>query len=439
MAKKKKRQTLPLTLRLYRGATRALTPIVPLVLSRRAKRGKENPERMMERRGETQIERPDGPVVWLHGASVGELASVFPLIDRLRSLDWRILVTSGTTTSANLARERLPPDVIHQFIPVDTPRFMSQFLDYWQPSLGLFVESDLWPNLIMATADRKIPIIVVNGRLSERSFQRWRALHNTARALMSRIELCLAQSAMDANRFSQLGAGNVQITGNLKLDVPAPPVNEKNLNALRIAAAGRPVIVGASTHDGEEIAMIEAHRRLRQFFPDLLTVIAPRHAPRGRDIYNLAERAGFVPALRSQRQLPDKHTQIYIADTMGELGMLYRLSSIVFMGGSLVEHGGQNPIEAIKLGAAVVHGPHVWNFAEIYAALDAAHGAEEVADPAKLAACMNHWLKNAGARMSAAAAGQKTIERLGGALDRTVAQLEPYLMQLRLESRADYA
>jgi 3-deoxy-D-manno-octulosonic-acid transferase len=439
VAKKKKRLPLPMTLRIYRGATRALTPFMPLLLSHRARRGKESSERMVERRGITTVERPHGPIVWLHGASVGELASIFPLIERLRSLDWRILVTSGTTTSAALARERLPPDVIHQFIPIDTPRFMAQFLDYWQPSLALFVESDLWPNLIMASAERKIPIIIVNGRLSERSFQRWRALHGTARALMARIELCLAQSSVDANRFSQLGARQVQITGNLKLDVPAPPVNEKNLNAMRIAAAGRPVVVAASTHDGEDMAMVEAHRRLRQFFPDLLTVIAPRHVQRGRDIYNLAERAGFVPALRSQRQLPDKHTQIYVADTMGELGLLYRLSSIVFMGGSLVEHGGQNPIEAIKLGAAVVHGPHVWNFAEIYAALDAARGAEEVDDPVKLAACLNHWLKNAGVRMSVAASAQKTIERLGGALDRTVSQIEPYLMQLRLEHRADDA
>lgn len=435
----KKRHALPITLRGYRMLTRALTPFAPLILKHRMNRGKEDPARLIERRGRTQMARPDGPVIWMHGASVGELLSVFPLIERLRSDDWHILVTSGTMTSAVLAQERLPADVIHQFIPLDTPRYIEDFLDYWDPSIGLFVESDLWPNLIVASAERKFPLLIVNGRVSERSFQRWRAFHGTARALMSRIELCLAQSSMDANRFSQLGVQQVQVTGNLKLDVPAPPVNEKNFSAMRIAAGGRPVIVAASTHAGEEIAIIEAHRRLRQSVPDLLTIIAPRHAQRGREIYDIAENAGLVPVMRSQRQLPDRHTQIYVADTMGELGLFYRLASIVFMGGSLIEHGGQNPIEPIKLGAAVVHGPHVWNFAEIYAALDASHGAEEVDDPAKLAACMGHWLKSGAARMSTAAAAQKTVDRLSGALERTLSQLDPYLMQLRIEHRANYA
>jgi len=181
--------------------------------------------------------------------------------------------------------------------------------------------------------------------------------------------------------------------------------------------------------------MIEVHRRLRPSFPGLLTIVVPRHPQRGRDIYNLAERAGQAPALRSQRQMPDHHTQIYIADTMGELGLIYTLAPIVFVGGSLVEHGGQNPIEAIKLGAAVLHGPYVENFAEIYAALDAARGTAEVADPNDLTMRVGNWLKDVSARRFTVEAGQKTVARLGGALDRTVAALEPYLLQLRLEYR----
>jgi 3-deoxy-D-manno-octulosonic-acid transferase len=371
----------------------------------------------------------------MHGASVGELMAILPLVQRLRSADFRILVTSGTVTSANLARDRFPADVIHQFIPLDTPRFVAQFLNQWRPDLALFTESDIWPNLIMASAKRRIPLIIVNGRVSERSFHRWRAIQGTAKALLGRFDLCLAQSGLDANRFTQLGAPQVEITGNLKLDVPAPPIDSDHLKLLKEAIGNRPVIAATSTHPGEEVAMIEAHRRLWSSFPGLLTIIVPRHPQRGRDIYNLAERAGQAPALRSQRQLPSRHTQIYIADTMGELGLIYSLAPIVFVGGSLVEHGGQNPIEAIKLGAAVVHGPHVDNFAEIYAALDAARGGVEVANRDDLTRAIGHWLNNPAACKSAADSAQKTVARLGGALDRTAAALEPYLLQLRLEHR----
>ena len=426
---------LPMTLRAYRFASAAMTPLAPAWLAYRLKRGKENPERVIERRGETAMERPQGPLVWVHGASVGELMAILPLVEKLRAADFGVLVTSGTVTSANLARDRFPPDVIHQFIPLDAPRFVAQFLNRWQPDLALFTESDIWPNLILAAATRRIPLIIVNGRVSERSFQRWRALHGTAKALIGRFELCLAQSGLDANRFSQLGAPQVEVTGNLKLDVPAPPIDNDKLKALKDAIGNRPVVAATSTHPGEEIAMIEAHRRLWSAFPGLLTVIVPRHPQRGRDIYNLAERAGQAPALRSQRQMPDRHTQIYIADTMGELGLIYSLAPIVLVGGSLVEHGGQNPIEAVKLGAAVLHGPHVHNFADIYAALDASRGAVEVNNPDDLTRGVGRWLQDPAARKFAAEAGQKTVARLGGALDRTVAALEPYLLQLRLTHR----
>jgi 3-deoxy-D-manno-octulosonic-acid transferase len=426
---------LPLTLRAYRFVSAAVTPLVPAWLGYRIRRGKENPERVIERRGVTVLQRPDGPLVWVHGASVGELLAILPLVEKLRAADFAVLVTSGTVTSADLARDRFPPDVIHQFIPLDTPRFVAQFLNHWQPSLALFTESDIWPNLIMAANKRRVPLIIVNGRVSERSFQRWRAAHGTAKALLGRFELCLAQSGLDANRLSQLGAPQVEVTGNLKLDVPAPPIDASKLQTLKEAIGPRPVVAATSTHPGEEEAVIEAHRWLRQSFPGLLTIIVPRHAQRGRDVYNLAERAGQVPALRSQRQLPDRHTQIYVADTMGELGLTYSLAPIVLVGGSLIEHGGQNPIEPIKLGAAVLHGPHVANFAEIYAALDAARGAAEVNNIDQLIQRIGNWLQDPNARSFASDAGQKTVARLGGALDRTVAALEPYLLQLRLERR----
>jgi len=405
-------------------------------LARRLTRGKEHPERIAERRGEPSLQRPAGPLVWVHGASVGEMLAAVPLIERLRAQDFGVLVTSGTVTSAALAEQRLPKGVLHQFIPLDAPRFVGRFLDHWRPGLALFVESDLWPNLILSCAERKIPMIVINGRLSERSFSRWRRVPGAIGALLARFDLCLAQSGADAERYAELGAPRIITTGNLKLDVPAPPADPAVLQRLREIVGARPVVAAASTHPGEEEAVIAAHRRLRAKFPSLLTVIAPRHPARGTGIAEIAKAAGLTVVLRSQRAQPLPDVGIYVADTLGELGLIYRIAPIVFMGGSLASHGGQNPIEAVRLGAAVLHGPHVWNFAEIYSILDRSHGAELVADGEALAAQLEAWLTDAAARQAVATAGSGAVERLGGALKRTLAALDPYLMQLRLEQQA---
>ena len=310
------------------------------------------------------------------------------------------------------------------------------FLDHWQPGLAVFVESDLWPNLILSCAERKIPMILINGRLSERSFSRWRLVPGVIAALLGRFDLCLAQSAADAERYAQLGAPRVMMTGNLKIDVPPPPVDQAALKRIEEIIGTRPVVAAASTHPGEEAAVIAAHRRLRVKFPELLTVIVPRHPARGEGIAEIAKAAGLAVALRSRRAQPMPDIGIYVADTLGELGLIYRIAPIVFMGGSLASHGGQNPIEAVRLGAAVLHGPHVWNFAEIYATLDAGHGAECVDDEAALMARLGDWLADAAARQTVADAATETVGQLGGALKRTLAALDPYLMQLRLEQRA---
>jgi len=426
---------MPWTLRAYAGLSGMATPIAPLLLSRRLARGKESPQRLGERRGETSIARPPGHLVWAHGASVGEMLAIIPLVEGLRQRHFNVLVTSGTVTSARLAEERLPQGVIHQFVPLDSPIFTSRFLDHWKPNLALFAESDLWPNLIMGSAKRNIPLILVNGRLSERSFTRWRYLPKTIGALLGSFDLCMTQSDADEERFRELGAPRVTMTGNLKLDVPAPPVDAGKLNAMRVAVRIRPVIAAASTHPGEEAVIIDAHRRLKQSFPGLLTIIAPRHPERGPGVVEIATAAGQNAIARSRNLLPDRGTDVYVADTIGELGLIYRVAPIVFMGGSLVRHGGQNPIEAAKLGAAILHGPHVWNFTEIYASLDEARGAEEVLDVNKLVLRIGAWLSDANARKQVADAGLATVEQLGGALRRTLAAIDPYLMQLDLERR----
>jgi len=430
---------LPAILRAYRLLTIAAAPIAPLLLSYRLKRGKENADRLPERLGMSNLVRPPGPLIWIHGASVGELNAVLPLIQRIRERDFNLLVTTGTVTSAELAERRLPPEVIHQFVPLDTPRIVARFLDRWQPDLALFVESDLWPNLIIAGAERNIPLILVNGRVSERSFNRWRFAPRAITALLSRFDLCLAQSTANATRYAALGAPRISTTGNLKLDAPAPPADADKLAALKSATAGRTIIAATSTHAGEETAMIHAHRRLKPTHPGLLTVIAPRHPERGPGILDIVKATGLTAAVRSRGELPRPSIDIYIADTLGELGLIYRLAPIVFIGGSLVGHGGQNPVEAARLGAAILHGPHVWNFTEIYTALDSAGGAELVVDTNKLAPAIDAWLQNDDARQKAADTALKSMETLAGALDRTLSALDPYFMHLRLDRRSNHA
>jgi 3-deoxy-D-manno-octulosonic-acid transferase len=427
---------LPLALRLYQLASRAATPVAaPRLLARRLDRGKEHPERLAERRGEASEPRPAGPLIWLHGASVGEMLAAVPLIERIRDRGFAVLVTSGTVTSAALAEHRLPPGTLHQFIPLDTPRYVRRFLNHWKPDLALFIESDLWPNLILAGAQRRIPMILINGRLSDRSFRRWRKVPSVIGALLSRFDMCLAQSDADAARYSELGAPRVSSTGNLKLDAPPPPVDEAKLQKLRATIGIRPVIVAASTHPGEETTIIAAHRRLRAKHPTLLTIIAPRHPERGESITEIAKLADLKVGLRSRGDTPNKDIDVYVADTLGELGLFYRVAPIVFMGGSLATHGGQNPIEAIRLDAAVVHGPNVWNFAEIYNALDAAKGAKLVTDEETLLSELSGWLHNPSSRRAVADAGSKAAQELGGALERTLTAIDPYLMQLRLEQQ----
>ena len=430
---------LPAGLRIYRLLSVAAGPFASILLAGRAKRGKENRQRLPERRGESRLARPEGALVWLHGASVGELASVLPLIERIRARGLYVLVTSGTVTSSGLAEQRLPRGVVHQFVPLDVPKFARRFLEHWRPDLALFVESDLWPNLMIEASARNVPMVLINGRLSEHSFQRWRRLPSSIFNLLGRLDLCLAGTPSDAARFGELGAPQVVTTGNLKLDVPAPPADHAKLDALREAIGGRPVIAAASTHAGEEGLVIEAHSRLRANFPGLLTLIAPRHPERGPGVVEIAAAAGLSTALRSRGELPKRSTEIYVADTVGELGLVYRLSPVVFIGGSLVRHGGQNPIEAAKLRTAILHGPHVWNFAEIYAALDDARGAQLVNDVNQLTAGLAACLADPDACAQMAEAGRATVKNLSGALERTLSSLDPYLMQLQLRNRSAHA
>jgi 3-deoxy-D-manno-octulosonic-acid transferase len=430
---------MPLMLSAYRMVTAAAgAAVAPRVLARRLKRGKENPERIAERRGETGVPRPPGPLIWVHGASVGEFIAVLPLVERICAQGFTVLMTTGTVTSAELAQKRLPVGALHQFIPLDMPSFVARFLDHWQPDLALFVESDLWPNIILNASARKIPMVLVNGRISVRSYHRWRRFPRTIATLLRRFDLCLVRSRDDEERFGALGAPRIGITGNLKFDVPALPVDAGKLDALTGAIAGRIVVTAASTHPGEEGVIVDAHRRLRAAHPDLLTIIAPRHPHRGAEVGEIVAAGKLRATLRSRGALPGGDTNVYIFDTLGELGLVYGIAPIVFMGGSLVPHGGQNPIEAIKFGAAILHGPHVSNFADIYEDLGRDGGAVTVSDAGGFTSQIGAWLYDGVARDAVAARGQHYVDKHSGALDRTLSALEPYFTRFRPPSLRPY-
>lgn len=417
-----------LLLTLYRVGTMSISPLARAALAWRRLRGKEDPLRLSERLGFPSKARPSGPLAWLHGASVGESLVLMTLAPRLTARGFHVLITTGTITSANLLGLRLPAGVTHQFVPLDAPKFWRRFLDHWRPDLFLLAESELWPNMLLEAARRQIPVALVNARMSERSFARWRRAPSAARLLLTRIDVCLAQSQKDAERFTKLGARRVLVAGNIKYDAPAPPVDAVELAALSAAVGPRPVWLAASTHSGEESAALAVHATLAKRFPNLLTIIAPRHADRGEDVAAIAAQAGARAARRSLKQSLDENVDVYIADTMGEAGLYYRLAGVVFVGKSLTsEGGGQNPIEPAKLGGAVLHGPHVANFADVYADLDASGGARSVKDVAELTEAVRSLLSDVAKLRKMARAAAEAVERVGGAADAVMRSLEPWM------------
>jgi 3-deoxy-D-manno-octulosonic-acid transferase len=405
---------------LYRGLTSAAAPALALWLRRRELQGKEDGTRLAERRGIAGRPRPQGPLVWLHAASVGEAMSVLPLVDRLRQR-WpsvALLFTSGTLTSAQLLAERLPAGTFHQYAPLDVPAWVSRFLDHWRPGAVLWVESELWPNTIAEIERRRIPLALVNARLSPRSFQRWRSASALLRPPLQAFDPCLAQDETTAERLTALGARHVRCLGNLKFDAEPLPANAGELARLEKAIGPRPAWLAASIHPGEVAAIAAAHRTVAARQAQLLTVVVPRHPPRGPEMAAAFAGAGLRVAQRSAGLLPGPDTDVYVADTLGELGVFYRLCSVVFVGGSLIAHGGQNPLEAARLHSAIVFGPHMFNFSEATTALLATGGAEQVADASGLAEAVARLLAEPALVKARAAAAERIADSGRGALER---------------------
>ncbi len=413
---------------LYRLAGIAIRPVTPLFLSWRVSKGKEDRARLGERYGRAGRERPAGPLVWIHAASVGETIAILPLIRKLRAEKLGVLLTTVTVTSAKIAAERLPPGAIHQFAPIDCKPWTETFLAHWRPDLAIFVESEMWPQAVMSLDARGIPLVVANARMSDRSFKSWTRYRSVVEAMFSRVTLCLAQSARDGERFSALGARRVVVTGNLKFDSPPLHAATEAVTALTAAIGARPAWMAASTHPGEDETVADAHRRLAASYPGLLTVIVPRHPERGPDIAAALAARGLKVARRKLDDPLTPEVEVYVADTLGELGLFYRVVPVAFIGGSLVKHGGQNPIEPISLGAAALHGPHVHNFADVYAALDAMTEAPQPAnDAASLADEVSRLLADEERRARVVRAAQGVLMPFTGAMAATWTALAPYL------------
>ena len=400
--------TATLPLRLYGAVGRALSGAALARSDRKLTAAGISTDRLCERRGVATRPRPDGRLIWLHAASVGESLSALPLVTRFTP-DHAVLVTTGTGTSARIMADRLPPGAIHQLAPIDTAPAAATFLDHWRPDLAIFVESEIWPRLILDAEARGIPLALVNARISERSLGQWARIPGTAERVLSAFRLIVTQDTRTRDGLARFvpDDGRLRVGGNLKTATPPPVADPVALAEWQARLNGRPVWTASSTHPGEDTPVLEAHEGVLRSNPGALCILIPRHPERGGEIEALAQSMGLRTARRSAGQEPAHDTQVHIADTIGETGLWYRVAPVVFLAGSFGAAGGHNPWEPIGCGAALLNGPNVMNAAGDYAALSQRGAAREVQDAGELAEAVNSLLKNESARkaMQDAAAG----------------------------------
>ncbi len=423
--------------RLYCGLTTIASTLVWRTVRRRLQAADVPPQRQQERLGHASLTRPQGRLIWFHAASVGESLSVLSLIKKLgaRLPDAEFLITSGTPTSAALIEKRLPARARHQYPPLDTAGPVKRFLDHWAPDAGIFVESEIWPRLIVESARRGVPLALLNARLSERSVKGWKKRPKTARFLLDKFRLFLTQNEQTANNLIAMGAqaDRVKPGTNLKAMSDPLPVDSATLNEKRAQIADRPVWIASSTHDGEEETVLAAHKALLERWPNLLLLLIPRHPERRGDVATLLRQSNLPAAFRAAGQPITDQTQVYVADTLGETGTWYAISPIVFLGGSLKQIGGHNPFEPAQAGAAVITGPGYFNFAETFAPLVEAKGAIEVQTAKDLSDAVETWLSDDTALTRARAAAQTCVSTQKDALDAVV---ETLCTHLRLTQKA---
>ncbi len=382
---------------IYNTLIRILYPLViRRYIKKRQQNGKEDIKRFNERIGKPKMKRPDGKLIWFHGASVGESLSMLPLINKLLENypDAHIMVTTGTVTSAEVMGKRLPERAFHQYIPIDNPKFVSRFIKHWHPDLVLWFESDLWPALLSGIKRKNIPLILVNGRISNKSFKRWQQFDFISKELLGCFTYCLGQSEEDAYRLRVLGAKDSMCLGNLKYAGINPPVDAEKKAEIMEQIEGRPLWAVSSTHNDEELKIGKFLKRVIEKVPGLITIIAPRHPNRGPEIQEQLNELGLKTALRSKGEKISKTTDVYIADTIGEVGIWYDMAPIVFIGGSLIPHGGQNFMEPSRFRDAVLVGPHMHNFTDAMNRAKKADAVIQVNDVVELEEALLQLLTN---------------------------------------------
>jgi 3-deoxy-D-manno-octulosonic-acid transferase len=412
---------LPPVLSVYRMLTGLAAPLFPYLLNRRAKRGKEDPARKHERLGKPTELRPEGTLIWLHGASVGESLVLATLVEHLGGLraNWNFLVTTGTTTSAELMSNRLVSNARHQYVPIDTPGAARRFLDHWKPDLAIFAESEIWPNLLLETSGRGIPMALVNARMNNKSLRNWRTRRATANRLFRAFDWIGAADQRTHDGLSKLLDQPVTLSGNLKLEAGAQPPDTHALMTARVDVSGRMVWLAASTHEGEEETVLKAHDILLDNHPDCLLILAPRHPDRGKAIARKVRTHGYGCAQRSKNEIPHTNDRVWLADTLGEMPLWFTVAPAALIAGSLKPGiGGHNPIEASQAGATVITGPHVPSFQDLYDSYRANNAAIFVKDAAEIAAAVETVWDNRGPTPDDAA--RAITQCSGGALQTTV-------------------
>ena len=428
-----------MNIKIYRIASLVLGPVIDIYMQYRKKIGKEDPKRFDERLGKANFPRPQGSLIWIHAASIGEAISVLPLIERITK-DFpsiNVLLTTGTVTSSNLLEKKLPKNVIHQFVPVDKFHAVKRFLSHWKPDCAIWVESEIWPNLVYETHSTGCPLILVNARMSVSSYEKWKKLQNFSKNILSCFSLCIAQTEEDKDRFEKIGAKKVVLGGNLKYEAPSLPADPAETGKLINMISDRPIWLAASTNKGEEEMIAFVHKKIVEKHPNLLTIIIPRHPERQKEVSNILKDEGINISIRSKNEDIETDTSIYVADTVGEMGIFYRLCGIVFMGGSLIEHGGQNPLEAARLECAILSGPNTHNFKSIYKELESVGGVLVVKDAADLAMKVDEIIRDHDKQETLAQNAFEFIEGKKGMLNEYVKLLSPYLNPLHKVSNID--
>ncbi len=337
----------------------------PIFFLTRIISGKEDPKRFLEKLCLYSKSRNVSKTIWFHGASIGEITSIIPIVKSLeknKKID-KILLTSSTTSSASVIKKYKFKKTIHVFFPIDTNYLTSKFIRYWKPQIALFIDSEIWPNMIKNLNKNKIPIILLNGRITKKSFLRWKKFPNFSKEIFSKISLAMPQNEETMKYLKNLGVKKVKFAGNLKYFGQSKKIFDKNIKKI---FKNRLIFCAASTHYSEELFIGKIHKELKLKYSNLITILIPRHTNRSNSITNELESLNLKIITRSSKKQISKNTDIYIVDTYGETSKFYGLSNLTFVGGSLVPHGGQNPLEPARMGSYILHGSNIQNFREIY-------------------------------------------------------------------------